>query len=68
MRARTGPNDAVQVLKRFLAEMHREGRVAFVDESTEREFRRVDARLVEVTADNAHAFPEAAVWVPLTAK
>lgn len=61
------PIDAVHVLKEFLAKMHREGRVVFVDESTKREFRRVDGQLVEVTVSNTHSFPEAAVWVSMKA-
>ncbi len=66
MRARTGPNDAVPVLKQFLDEMRREGRFAYIDESTNRVFRRVRGQLVEVTSSNAATFPEAVVWVPVT--
>jgi len=58
--------DAVQVLKEFLDEMRREGRFAYIDECTNRVFRRVDGQLVEVTSSNADTFPEAVVWVPVT--
>ena len=57
--------DAVQVLKQYLLDMKREGRIAYIDESTQRVFRRVDGELVEVTSSNAHLFPEAVVWAAL---
>ena len=62
-----GHVDSVQVLKSFIDEAQREGRIAYIDESTNRVFRRVDGQLVEETSSNAHLFPEAAVWIPISA-
>lgn len=58
--------DAVQVLKNFIDDMRREGRIAYIDESTQRLYRRVNGELVEETNGNTHLFPEAAIWIPIT--
>jgi hypothetical protein len=57
--------EAVQVLKYFIADMRREGRVAYIDERTQRIYRQVAGGLVEQTSGNAHLFPEAAIWIPI---
>ena len=64
--AREGHIDAVEVLKQYLREMYREGRFAYVDESTHRVYRPVDGQLVEVTSSNAHLFPEPVAWSSIT--
>lgn len=59
--------EASELLKEYLSDMHREGRVAYFDEESRREFRRVDENFIEVTTGNSHLFPEAVVWIPLIA-
>lgn len=66
MQANTA-QEASDLLKEYLSEMHREGRVAYFDEDSRREFRRVDEIFIEMTTRNSHLFPEAVVWIPVKA-